>query len=149
MLFRSVVVEHLLPGGERFCSLYAHLSPFVCVAPGDVVAKGQKIGAIGRSFSWENGGYIAHLHFAIHEGAFWQTYKPATMHEVRWEGVTYRGKVLQSDFDETWLEVFTRKGPYAVRKPTTWICGYVTKQTWDEGKHGWIDPQKFLREQGR
>jgi hypothetical protein len=143
-----IVIEHKLPSGERFCSLYAHLSPFVCVAPGEVVEKGQKIGAIGRSFSYENGGYISHLHFAIHEGMYWQTHRPGSIQEVRWEGVTYRGKVLNSNADETWLEIFTKKGPYAVRKSTSWICGYISKQTWEEGKHGWRDPQEFLKENG-
>jgi hypothetical protein len=64
------VVEHKLPEGEAFCSVYAHLSPLLFVKPGDIVAAGQKIGSVGRSNSVENGGYTAHLHFGIHRGAF-------------------------------------------------------------------------------
>lgn len=65
-----VIVEHALPDGSRFCSLYGHLSPFTCVAPGQVVKQGQKLGAIGRTGTWENGGYLAHLHFGIHLGPY-------------------------------------------------------------------------------
>ena len=70
------------------------------------------------------------------------------MHEVRWEGITYRGKVLSSNADETWIEVFTPKGPYAVRKAASWVAGYISMQAWKDGKHGWVDPQTFLREHG-
>ncbi|HYG74597.1 MAG TPA: peptidoglycan DD-metalloendopeptidase family protein, partial [Planctomycetota bacterium] len=141
-----VIVEHTFTSGEKFCSLYAHLSPFVSVRPGDTIHTGQKLGSIGRSFTWENGGYISHLHFGIHEGPFWNVPRPGSMSDVRWQGVAYRGKVLEADTRETWIEVHTLQGPYAVRKPTTWVCGYISKQAWEEGKHGWRDPQTFLRE---
>ncbi len=35
-----------------------------------MVKKGQKIGSLGRSNTYENGGHISHLHFAIHLGSF-------------------------------------------------------------------------------
>jgi hypothetical protein len=145
-----VAIEHVTgaeagaTGGEFFCSLYAHLSPFVCVVPGQIVTAGQKIGAIGRSFTWENGGYAAHVHFAIHKGPYWQTPRPGSILDVRWQGTRYRGKVLQSDAKQTVLEIHTAKGPYAVWKPSTWICGYVSKQTWEQDEHGWVEPQRFL-----
>ncbi|MHC4717256.1 MAG: peptidoglycan DD-metalloendopeptidase family protein, partial [Planctomycetota bacterium] len=60
-----VVVEHTGPDGKRFCSLYAHLGPLVCVRSGQTVKKGQQLGAIGRTHTWEGGGYGAHLHFGI------------------------------------------------------------------------------------
>lgn len=67
-----VVIEHKLANGDGYCSLYAHLSPFLHVKPGDVVAAGQKIASIGRNHSVENGGYGSHCHFGIHRGPFGQ-----------------------------------------------------------------------------
>ncbi|HEY3323732.1 MAG TPA: peptidoglycan DD-metalloendopeptidase family protein [Planctomycetota bacterium] len=65
-----VVIEHVRPGGQPVCSLYAHLSPMLHVKPGDIVAGGQKIGSIGRAYTVDNGGYGAHLHFGLHNGAY-------------------------------------------------------------------------------
>jgi len=65
-----VVLEHTTAEGESFCSLYAHLGPLITVQVGDIVAKGEKLGALGRNYTWENGGYRAHLHFGIHKGPF-------------------------------------------------------------------------------
>ncbi|HYF51917.1 MAG TPA: peptidoglycan DD-metalloendopeptidase family protein [Planctomycetota bacterium] len=65
-----VVVEHRTEQREKFCTLYAHLSPLVHVKPGEVIAAGQKIGSVGRTNTVENGGYYAHLHFAIHKGSY-------------------------------------------------------------------------------
>ncbi|CAK0744768.1 Peptidase_M23 domain-containing protein [Azospirillaceae bacterium] len=49
-----IIIEHRI--AERswgspmaFCSLYAHLSPFVAVRAGEVVKCGQKIGSVGRA----------------------------------------------------------------------------------------------------
>jgi hypothetical protein len=70
-----VVVEHMMDG-KPFCSLYGHLSPMIHVRPGDVLEAGQKIGAIGRGYSADNGGYFAHLHFGIHRGPY--------STEIRW-----------------------------------------------------------------
>ena len=65
-----VVDEHVDAAGARFCSLYGHLGPLVCVCPGQVVRQGDKLGVVGPSYSYANGGYLAHLHFGIHRGAF-------------------------------------------------------------------------------
>ena len=64
-----VVIEHI-QGGERFCSLYGHLGPFITVEHGQKVEAGQKIGSVGRADTLENGGFGAHLHFAVHRGGF-------------------------------------------------------------------------------
>jgi len=74
----GIVIEHTGADARKFCSIYTHLSPFVHVSKGDTVAAGQKIGAIGRHFTWENGGYGAHLYFGIYNDSFescpgWQT----------------------------------------------------------------------------
>ncbi len=65
-----VVVEHNLPDGTQVCSLYGHLDPLIPVREGQAVAVAQKIGTIGRTFTWDNGGYIAHLHLGVHQGSF-------------------------------------------------------------------------------
>jgi hypothetical protein len=64
-----VIVEHTMDG-KPFCSLYAHLSPMLHVRPGEIVEAGQKLGAVGRSLTVDNGGYHSHLHFGIHRGAY-------------------------------------------------------------------------------
>ena len=79
----SVIIEHTGTDGGKFCSLYGNLSPFMHVNTGDIVSKGEKIGSIGRHFTWENGGFGAHLLFGIYNDAFdsrpaWQvSYIPA------------------------------------------------------------------------
>jgi len=65
-----VIVEHKLSDERSYCSLYAHLSPMIHVKPGDVVNMGQKIGSTGRSQVVENGGYVSHLHFGLHDGPY-------------------------------------------------------------------------------
>jgi len=67
-----VIIEHVNPGDDtrRFCTLYGHLGPLVEVKVGDVVEAGQKIGALGRKHTFEGGGYVAHLHFGLHEGPY-------------------------------------------------------------------------------
>lgn len=67
-----VVVEHRDAEGKFFCSLYSHLGPLVAVRVGEVVEQGQKIGSLGRTHTWEGGGYRAHLHFGIHQGPYEQ-----------------------------------------------------------------------------
>ena len=79
----TVIIEHIGTDGRKFCSLYTHLSPFMHVKKNDIVSAGEKIGSIGRHFTWENGGYGAHLQFGIYNDAFdsspaWQvSYIPA------------------------------------------------------------------------
>jgi len=63
-----VLIEHKLENGDYICSIYGHLSKRIYIKPGDIVKIGQKIGEIGLSYSVENGGYGAHLHFGISKG---------------------------------------------------------------------------------
>lgn len=65
-----VVVETVLPPSDTLCVIYGHLSRFLNVEAGDQVRMGQKIGQIGNSVSYENGGYWAHLHLGIEKSAF-------------------------------------------------------------------------------
>ncbi|MFA6292747.1 MAG: peptidoglycan DD-metalloendopeptidase family protein [Victivallales bacterium] len=79
----TVIIEHTWADGRKFCSLYAHLSPFMHVKKDDIVSAGEKIGSVGRHFTWENGGFGAHLQFGIYNDAYdsssaWQvSYTPA------------------------------------------------------------------------
>ncbi len=61
-----VVLAHTMADGKVGHTVYGHLSPFFHVAVGQVVRSGQKIGSVARSYTWDNGGYGAHLHFGIH-----------------------------------------------------------------------------------
>jgi len=56
---------------DTLCAIYAHLSPFIDVNIGDTVSGGDKIGQIGNSCTFSNGGYWAHLHFGIERNNFW------------------------------------------------------------------------------
>jgi murein DD-endopeptidase MepM/ murein hydrolase activator NlpD len=119
-----VVVEHRLPKKEgAYCSLYGHLAPSVTVAAGQVVRKGQRIGAVGRSHTWENGGYPAHLHFGIHRGPYAQR---NPMDDMGAFG-TGDGATVQRKLD------------------ASWITGYVPPARWDAGWHGWVDPKPFIK----
>ena len=68
VLGHTVVIAHRLEDGGQICSVYGHLSPFLYVTEGQDVPAAGKIGAVGRSNTWENGGRAAHLHFAILRG---------------------------------------------------------------------------------
>lgn len=141
-----VVLEHATNRGDRFCSLYAHLSPLITVKPGEIVRAGQRIGSIGRSFTWENGGYAAHLHFGLHHGPFAQVHKEGESIDVRFEGYYYVGKVVRSDQENTEVRIQTWHGPRTVTQQTSWLRGYVSLRQWQAGRHRWLDPQKVFRD---
>ncbi len=142
-----VIIEHRAPGGSKFCSLYGHLGPFVHVVPGDVVEKGQKIGALGRSYTWENGGYGAHLHFGIHRGEFLQVYPAGSEVPFTLEGKEVKGKVVECGptLARVEVEVGGRKLRIGLRRRPLWICGYISPAAFKAGEHGWVDPQKFIK----
>ncbi|MDD4996320.1 MAG: M23 family metallopeptidase [Patescibacteria group bacterium] len=60
-----ILIQHKL-AGKIFYSLYGHLAaPRETPIIGDLIKKGEIIGQVGKSFSLENGGWPAHLHFNI------------------------------------------------------------------------------------
>lgn len=60
-----ILLRHEL-GEKTFYSLYGHLAaPEKIPIIGDLIKKGEIIGTVGKSFSLENGGWPAHLHFNI------------------------------------------------------------------------------------
>ena len=144
-----VIVEHRLPGEDAWCcSLYAHLSPAVCVAPGDVVRKGQKIGSTGRSLCWENGGYWSHLHFGLHDGPYLSSHPIGRKIDYTLSSGEEVVGVVTARGDPCATVTVTHKGEsvsFEVAQSADWICGYVSKDFW-KGEHGWLDPQKFIRE---
>ena len=144
-----VIIEHLArgPGGrnEIFCSLYAHLGPFVSVNAGQTVDRGDKVAVVGRTYTWENGGYVAHLHFAIHDGPYQQVWLPGALIDIRFEGVHYLGRVVQSERRQTEATITTAAGRQTVHTPTNWVRGYMGEAAWQAGHHGWRAPQDFIR----
>lgn len=56
-----VLLEHVLPTGEKVWSQYAHLNDMV-VNKGDIVRRGEVIGTIGKGGDHR---FVAHLHFEI------------------------------------------------------------------------------------
>lgn len=65
-----IVVEHNAGDGELANALYMHGGDTVFVKAGDKVACGQLVGTMGLSYSIENGGHFAHLHFGLYPGPF-------------------------------------------------------------------------------
>ncbi|KAF0244735.1 MAG: hypothetical protein FD180_2271 [Planctomycetota bacterium] len=64
-----LVVEH--NAGESLeCAVYMHGGDTVFAKVGDKVACGQLLGTMGLSYSIENGGHFAHLHFGLYPGGF-------------------------------------------------------------------------------
>lgn len=63
-----ILIEHVLPSGEKIVSLYGHLKKNTEVKKGDFVSKGEMIGYIGTEE--ENGGWSEHLHFGIRKGPY-------------------------------------------------------------------------------
>jgi hypothetical protein len=58
-----VVLEHRLPDGSRVATVYAHLREAPSAAPGDCLARGARLGTMGRTGAAAN----VHLHFEVKE----------------------------------------------------------------------------------
>jgi|GEM_PF-1825077 len=139
-----VIIEHQGRDGQPFCSLYAHLSPFKHVKPGERVAGGQKIGSIGRSYTLENGGYAAHLHFAIYAGPFIARHEPGDVVTIHMIGAPTRVTVVEVRAAKTLYRLDSGSLILIADQPT-WITGYIAPDLWKAGDHRWVDPQEFLR----
>jgi hypothetical protein len=64
-----IVVDHNAGDGIE-SSLYMHGGDTVFVKVGDKVSSGQLLTTMGLSYSIENGGHFAHLHFGLYPGGF-------------------------------------------------------------------------------
>lgn len=149
--FAATIAETVVAadGGVSLCTLYAHLGPFIRVRPGAKVRAGQKLGAIGRTLTWENGGYPAHLHFGVHLGPFAQTPLPETPIDIGYRGKRYRGRVLQAHAGGIDARIRFEGDPdYRVTRTRRWECGYIARWYWDGGAHGWVSPRALLQAAG-
>jgi len=53
--------------------------------------------------------------------------------------------VIQSDSSFAIVEIPANHMKYKLLN-TAWVTGYLSPGDWDDGRHGWQDPQKFLHE---
>jgi len=135
-------------GGLLMCSLYAHVGPFVRVRPGQAVTAGRKIATIGRTLTWENGGYPAHLHMGLHLGPFKQTPRRGTKVDINYKDSRYRGTVVRATSEGIEAHIRYRGNPrYPVTRSAGWECGYIARWYWDTRKHGWVGAKHALRRQ--
>lgn len=140
-----VIIEHTDAADRRFCSLYGHLGPLICVHPGQVVRQGQKLGVVGTSYTHANGGYLSHLHFGIHRSAFLQPDRVGEVVElpgIPGETITATVTAVHEDFAD--IRYANGTTARTGRRPR-WIDGYLTPAEFTSPNHGWTDPQGFIR----
>src|SRR5579885_3156906 len=140
----SPVVQEPVRGADGSllcCSVYAHLGPGIRHTPGAAIRAGEKIGAIGRPHTWENGGYRAHLHFAVHLGPYWQTPRPGSRIDMRFEGRRFEGIVRQADWRQIIATIEIGGRTREVVRGAHWLCGYVSPAHFAGGAHGWLNPR--------
>ncbi len=65
-----LVVQHHVGGKAVVNGVYMHGGDTVFVKAGQVVTCGQLLGTMGMSYSIENGGHYAHLHYGMYPGPF-------------------------------------------------------------------------------
>ena len=83
-----MVLQHSPDGSETVNAVYMHGGDTVFVTGGEKVRAGQLLGTMGMSYSIENGGHFAHLHYGLYPGAFAEThnygYKPVSAGLADW-----------------------------------------------------------------
>lgn len=83
-----IVVQHATAKKELVNAVYMHGGDTVFVKAGESVDAGQLLGSMGMSYSIENGGHFAHLHFGLYPGAYSDThnygYKPVKAGLADW-----------------------------------------------------------------
>ena len=84
----TLVILHQLPGGRLVNGVLMHAGDRGLRPGGDRVAPGQLLATIGLSFSIENGGRFAHLHYGLYPGSFdprhQYAYRPAASGSDGW-----------------------------------------------------------------
>ena len=159
-----ITIEHRSSDGKYVTSIYGHLAQQRLVSVGDVVKAGQIIGVVGKP-GIENGGYKAHLHFAILEGRMAEP--GAELFKSPWGG--RQTPVTLVSLNEQEVEV---KADEALPSQATINAnGHSYTMTTHDGKHwlsadvlnylhrpdfqivgyalstkGWRDPTEFLRQ---
>lgn len=102
-----VVIEHKLPDGAFFTTMYGHLATKRLVKTGDIVKAGQPIGTIGRQHLRINGGYKPHLHFGVREGRIAEPGGPL-FRLISSAGQKFTSRIL--DVGEEWVEIDAPQG---------------------------------------
>lgn len=160
-----IVIEHRLPDGEYFTTIYGHLNTKRFVQQGDIVAAGQQIGTVGRKHKYINGGYDPHVHFGMRRGRLAEP--GCTLLYARFQGRAGPIKLAKVTPDEIEIEIppevpplsgvqvmgtfriTVRDGKYFLPARMLWtltsrpgfeMVGYGL--TTD----GWHDPVAFLRQ---
>jgi murein DD-endopeptidase MepM/ murein hydrolase activator NlpD len=140
-----VVVEHADAAGGRFCSLYGHLGPLVCVRPGEVVRQGHKLGVVGTSYSHANGGYLAHLHFGIHRGAFLLPDRVGALVALPGQAADAAAATVTTVTEHSAEVRLAHGATRSVERSADWMCGYLTPAEFATKTHGWVAPQEFIQ----
>lgn len=146
-----MVIEHKTIKGHYLCSIYGHLSKKIYKRAGDIVKKGEKIGTIGLSYSIENGGYGAHLHFGICKGR-WLKSKYDFAHQVsiimdgeekRVKNYNLNEDGLEMDFEDGVKIKVSDNTKKDLNSSLFWLKGYTFSKDLDRF---WLDPQEFLKQ---
>lgn len=159
-----IVIEHRLPDGKFFTTVYSHLNTKRFVAAGDLVEAGQQIGTIGRKHLYINGGFDPHVHFGVRGGRLAEP--GCTLLYVR-----YRGRLSPLKLAAVTAEEIEIQVPADVPVPSVLGAAQRYPVTVRDGKHflparmlwdfssrpgfeivgyglsadGWHDPTVFLR----
>jgi murein DD-endopeptidase MepM/ murein hydrolase activator NlpD len=160
-----IVIEHRLADGSFVTSIYGHLSARRLVEAGDIVEAGQMIGAEGRPGT-ENGGYKAHLHFALRQGRMAapgarigialtdgrvQTMKLGSIEAGQMEILAVSEPMAAS------LAIGGQQFPVTRRDGKNWVSADALAAVsfvdfpivgYGLNKEGWLDPTEFLRDRG-
>ncbi len=144
-----IVIEHKLKDNQYICSVYGHLSHLIYKKAGDIVKKGEKIGEIGLSYSIDNGGYGAHLHFGISKGRWLKSnFDYAKNLSVSIHGK--KQKIKHYKFVKQGIELILENNTKVIVSEKSkdinryifWIKGYQFSKDIDRY---WIDPQEFFK----
>ncbi|MBU1078617.1 MAG: peptidoglycan DD-metalloendopeptidase family protein [Spirochaetes bacterium] len=146
-----MVIEHRMKDGGYISSIYGHLSQEIYIVPGDIVKKGEKIGTIGLSYSVENGGYGAHLHFGISKGP-WLKSKHNYAQNISVMHDNKKQMVKEYRFTEKGVEMVLESGMIItageekntedLNRYLFWLKGYEFSKDIDRI---WLDPREFLK----
>ncbi|MBC8394766.1 MAG: hypothetical protein H8E17_19625, partial [Deltaproteobacteria bacterium] len=83
--------------------------------------------------------------FGMHLGPYLKKYQAGDRVDVRFNGKMYRGTVVHSAEHRPVVRILTNDGPRELYRNPLWVCGYISKEGWDEGGDGWIDPQWVIQ----
>lgn len=162
-----VTIEHRLPDGEYFTTIYGHLGNDRLVVAGDLVEAGQPIGTIGKKDARINGGFDPHLHFAVRQGRLAEP--GCTLMVLQVGGRTHSLKLVAVEEDDIEVELPAEfSGSYVLWNGRIYplarrrdACFLPARLLWaiklrpgfeifgyGLSLEGWHDPVAFLRQHG-